>query len=469
MATREALVTGDRAAGGRFGALTARELARKLVHMAVGGIAFAVVFLGPLYSALCALAALLSNLFVLPRLGGKYLWRGDEERRGLSLGIVFYPLSVLLLILIYWRHLEVAAAVWGILAFGDGMASLAGRGLGGPALPWNPAKSWSGTFTYWLCGGIGAAVLLGHTLLEQEAAGPAQWPFWIAVAAAAAALAAIIESLPMAVDDNLSVPLLTAPFLHGLLTSASFWQSPAFAAWLAALPAGLLLNLVFAGLAFKLRSVDLSGAVVGTLLGTLLYASAGLAGWLLLLAFFVFGTAATKLGYARKKAAGLAQEKGGRRSARHAVANSGVAAICAFFAAATPHAPIYLAALAGAFATATGDTISSEIGQLWGRRTFLITTLKPVPRGTDGAISLEGTLAGLLASAAIAFLGAALGLYSPLAALLVTLAAFLGTLLESLIGATLEQRGLFGNEAVNFLNTLCGALLAALFVALAAA
>lgn len=441
--------------------LTRREIARKLVHMGVGLIAFLVVFLGPAYSALAAIAALLSNLYLLPRLGGKYLWRGHEEERGLSLGIVLYPFSVLLLVLIFWNHLEVAAAVWGILAFGDGMASLAGRGLPGRPLPFNPRKSWTGTLAYFVFGTLGAAVLLAHTLTYQGE--PPRWLFWIAAGAAAAALAAAVEALPLGVDDNLSVPLLAAPFLYCLLQTESFWRSPAVGEWLAALPAAFGVNLVFAVLAYLARSVDLSGVVAGTLLGTLIFASAGFEGWLLLLAFFVLGTAATKLGYQRKAAARLAQEKGGRRGARHAIANSGVAAACAFFAVATPHPQLFLAALAGAFATAAGDTMSSEIGQLWGRRTFLITTLRPVPRGTDGAVSVEGTLAGILASAAVAFLGAGLGLYPPAVALLVTAAAFLGTTLESLIGATLEQRGYFDNEAVNFLNTLCGALLAALF------
>lgn len=439
--------------------LTRREVARKLVHMGVGLIAFLVVFLGPLYSALAAVAALFSNLFLLPRFGGKYLWRGHEEERGHSLGIVLYPFSVLLLILVFWRHLEVAAAVWGILAFGDGMASLAGRGLRSGPLPWNPRKSWLGSLAYFVCGGAGAALLLGHTLTYQGE--PARWAFWIAAAAVTAAVAALVESLPLGVDDNLSVPLLAAPLLFGLLQTESFWPSPAAGDWLAAWGPGLALNLVFAVLAYLARSVDVSGVVAGTLLGTLIFASAGLGGWLLLLAFFVLGTAATKLGYKRKAAAKLAQEKGGRRGARHAFANTGMAAACAFFAATTPYPLICLAGLAGAFATAAGDTMSSEIGQLWGRRTFLITTLRPVPRGTDGAVSLEGTLAGLFASAAVAFLGAALGLYPPLVALLVTVAAFLGTVLESLIGATLEQRGYFDNEAVNFLNTLIGALLAA--------
>lgn len=89
------------------------ELARKGVHMSVGLIAFAVRFLGPLGSAVSALAATLFNLLVLPRIGGKRLWREGEARRGASLGIVLYPLAVFLLIVCFWKKLEVAAAVWG--------------------------------------------------------------------------------------------------------------------------------------------------------------------------------------------------------------------------------------------------------------------------------------------------------------------------------------------------------------------
>ena len=135
--------------------------------------------------------------------------------------------------------------------------------------------------------------------------------------------------------------------------------------------------------------------------------------------------------------------------------------LAALFAATTGHPVLFALACAGALATATSDTVSSEIGQLWGRRTYLITTLQPVPRGTEGAVSLEGTLAGIAASLAIGGLGYWTGLYPALGIAAVAIAAFVGTTLESLIGATIEKRGLLDNEAVNFLNTLCGALAAA--------
>src|SRR5437763_1561316 len=122
--------------------LSRSELLRKITHMGVGLIAFSLRFLGPFYSAILAAAALAFNLFLLPRIGGRQLWREAEHAAGAALGIVLYPFCVLLLILIFYQRLEIAAAAWGILAFGDGMTAVAGMSLGRRKLPWNPGKSW---------------------------------------------------------------------------------------------------------------------------------------------------------------------------------------------------------------------------------------------------------------------------------------------------------------------------------------
>lgn len=444
--------------------VTGRELLRKIVHMGVGSIAFAVAYLGPMYSALCALAALLMNIFVLPRVGGKVLWRRSEEERGGSLGIILYPAAVLVLILIFWNRLEVAAAIWGILAFGDGMASLVGMTVGGPRLPWNPRKSWSGTFAYTLFGTAGAATLLWWTLSRTGQA--YDLTYLIVAAAVTAAFAALIESQPIELDDNISVPILAGLVLHGTLLSQDYWQNVDWTALGQAALYGMIANAVLGALAYAKRSVDVSGFFGGLVIGTTIWAFLGWQGWLVLVAFFVIGTGATKLGYKKKAERKLAQEGGGRRSARHAFANTGVPMIAAVFAATTDFGHLYLPAFVAAFATATGDTMGSEIGQLWGRRTFLITTLKPVPRGTEGAVSLEGTLATILGSFAVACLGWGLDFYGFNVVLLITLAAFIGTTLESYVGATIEKAGLLDNESVNFLNTLIGAVCAAAAVAL---
>jgi uncharacterized protein (TIGR00297 family) len=443
-------------------ALPRGELARKLVHMGVGLIAFSLRFLGPLWAAILAAGALAFNLFLLPRIGGRKLWREHEVNAGSSIGIILYPFTVLLLILVFWQRLEVAAAAWGILAFGDGMASVAGMALGREKLPWNPHKSWMGTLAYVVCGTVAAAVLLIWTAPEQGRA--YGMGFALAAALATAVLAAALESLPQGLDDNLGVPLVSGLFLLGLVLTQGHWG-----AYLAdpGLAVRLLLaaavNAALAGTAYALRTVNRSGVIAGFLVGFVIYAFLNWQGYLLLMAFFVLGSAATKLGYRKKEAAKLAQEDKGRRGARHALANAGVATACAVFAAMTPYPVLFALAFAGAFATAAADTASSEIGQLLGRRTYLVTTFRPVPRGTEGAVSLEGTLAGIFASLLIAALGAALGLFSWKGVPVVVFAAFVGTTFESIVGAALERRQLLDNEALNFLNTLVGALVAAAF------
>jgi uncharacterized protein (TIGR00297 family) len=97
----------------------------------------------------------------------------------------------------------------------------------------------------------------------------------------------------------------------------------------------------------------------------------------------------------------------------------------------------------------------------FGQRTFLINTLKPVPRGTEVAVSLEGTLAEIVGSIAIALVGWAVGLISLIGVGLCAIAAFIATTIESLIGATIEGKlpGLT-HDVVNVLNTLIGAVVA---------
>jgi len=433
------------------------ELGRKLVHVAVGGIAFAVRPLGLGLSLACAVAAIVHNAVLLPRYGGKKLWRDGETERGYALGIVVYPVTVLLLLLLFARRLEVAAAVWGILAFGDGMAAIVGQTLGsGNPLPWNPRKSWAGTLAYFVFGGSGAFILLQWTAPGAYAPG-----FAAAIAFAAAGLAALLESQAQGLDDNFGVPLVTALGLFCLTLTAGGWGVVGTAAFAGRLGAGLAVNLALAAAAFAMRGVDRSGAAAGVLLGTTIWAFLGWRGFLLLFAFFGLGTLATKFGYEQKAKAKLAQERGGRRGARNAFSKTTVPALAAVFAATTGEPVLFTLALAGAFATAASDTCSSEIGQVLGRRTFLVTTLRPVPRGTEGAVSLEGTLAGVAASLVVGGLGYAVGLYPATGVALVAVAALVATTLESLAGATLERRGLVDNDAVNFLNSLAGALLAA--------
>ncbi|HWF84495.1 MAG TPA: DUF92 domain-containing protein, partial [Vicinamibacterales bacterium] len=192
----------------------------------------------------------------------------------------------------------------------------------------------------------------------------------------------------------------------------------------------------------------------------MIYAGGGGGAWVLLLLTFILATVTSRLGLKRKLLLGIAEERGGRRGAGNAIANCGVAAIAAFAAVATPESAGALLALSAALTAAGSDTVASEIGKSWGRSTFLITTLGRVRPGTSGAMSLEGTAAGLLAALGLAAVAAAVGLIPGALIFVVIVAATAGALVESALGAALEGPGILNNDMLNFINTAVAAAVA---------
>ncbi len=452
------------------------ELTRKAVHIGMGGFALSLRWLTPWQAALLALVALLFNLFVLHRLTGRVLLRNDERDSGFSLGIALYPSVVLALIVVFRDRLELAAACWGLLAVGDGTATVAGILSKGSRLPWNPDKSWAGFLAFVFNGTAAAAFLIRWTQRAAIDGTPAmdsvgfsflladgeadRFALLIAGCFCAATAAAFAESLPTGIDDNILVPLVGGAFLFGATLVQPQILTSGGDTLLRALLWGAVINTVLAAAAYAARSVSVSGAVGGWVLGTALYTFSGWRGFLMLFMFFLLGSVTTRLGYRKKAALGIAQEKGGRRGVKNAVANTLTGVLFAFLALATPYPEIFTAALVGAFATAVCDTVSSEVGQAYGRTPVLITNFKRVPAGTDGAVSLEGTLTGLAASLLLSGIAWRIGLLTLPVAGIVVAASFAGATIESYLGATVERLDRLDNELVNFANTMIGALIA---------
>lgn len=439
------------------------ELLRRLVH--IGCVAFALLlrWLDTPQAATLAVCAFAFNWLVLPRVGGRVMWRGSDLSRGYSVGILAYPLAVLVMVLVFHHQLWMAAAGWGLLAVGDGMASLAGQAAGGARLPWNARKSWLGLLAFAAFGTAAAAFLAAWTQRLPLAPGAGHWPRTLAVAAALALACALVESLPTTLDDNVTVPLtvvLLLPLLAGARPSLLADDPLA----LKRLALGVALNTAIAVLALLVRAIDARGALALLVIGTAITLGLGLPGLALVACFFVLGTAATRLGFQVKAARGIAQERGGTRGWRHALANGGVPAVLALIAAVSPEPPrgLLVLAYAAAVATAAADTCSSEVGKAYGRRPVLITTWRPVAPGTEGAVSLEGTLGGLAAALAVALLAAATGLVGWAATPVVALAGLLGCLAESAIGAAGAGRGWTDDHLRNAANTVIGAVAAVL-------
>jgi uncharacterized protein (TIGR00297 family) len=430
------------------------ETARQVVHMAMGAFALLLRWLTWWQALALAAAALAFNLVVLPRIGGALYRPGDRER-GLH-GILYYPLAVLLLLVAFPTRPDIAAAAWGILAIGDGIATLAGRAIGGPTWPWNREKTLSGSAAFAI-GGAAAGVAMAWWCRPAVVPPPA--PLFAFVAPVVAALlAALVETIPVRLDDNLSVAA-TAAAAMWLASLASLDRiAIALPVIAARLPAALALNGLVAFAGYRARTVALSGALGGVAIGITIFSSLGWRGWVLLLVTFVAATVASKLGLKRKRLLGIAEDRGGRRGAGNAIANTGVAAIASLVALLGTSTDAAQLAFAAALTAGGSDTIASEIGKAWGRTTWSITSLTPVPPGTSGAMSLEGTVAGIVGALGLGTVAVWLGLVPSASLLAIVIGATAGSLLESWLGATLEAPGILNNDMLNFINTAAAAL-----------
>ncbi len=210
-----------------------------------------------------------------------------------------------------------------------------------------------------------------------------------------------------------------------------------------------------------------AGSFHAWLLGVLIWGTLGWQGYLVVAFYFLVGSAVTRIGMEQKEAAGIAEKRSGARGPENVWGSALTGALCALgtLLVAPPFRYLLLLGYVASFSTKLSDTCGSEVGKAYGKRTFLITTLQPVARGTEGAVSLEGTLAGVAGSIAIALVGWGVGLISLTDVIFCAIAAFIATNLESLIGATLQSKfEWMTNEVVNIINTLIGAIAAVLLV-----
>lgn len=214
----------------------------------------------------------------------------------------------------------------------------------------------------------------------------------------------------------------------------------------------------FAYFAYRAGTVDASGVFAAVLFGIILITFAGVPWFLVVISFFILGSFFTKFRYAEKVFLGVEQGKSGRRGYMNAFANALVGVAGAILFGITGN-EIFVALFLGCIATATADTLASEIG-VTGGTPYMITTLRPVPAGTNGGVTVLGELACLFGATIICGLAFVLEVAPWYVCLIGIAAGFFGTNMDSLIGALIENKGVIGNSGTNLLATLSGGLFA---------
>ena len=224
----------------------------------------------------------------------------------------------------------------------------------------------------------------------------------------------------------------------------------------------VITGFTFGYFAFRARTADLSGLFSAALVGIILLVFAAPQGpqwFLIMLAFFILGSGATKYKYEYKKRIGVEQGKGGARGYRNVFANGIVAAAAAVLFGVFQQQPVFVVMYVGCVATAAADTLASEIG-VTGGVPRLITTLKQVPIGTNGGVTVTGETVALIGGFVISVVALLLHVVTPSMMVICTVAGFMGTNIDSVIGATLENKGFLGNAGTNLLATLGGGIFA---------
>lgn len=413
----------------------------------VATIALLAPAIGPLVAVPFALLAVVGRIVTRGRFFELFA-RPNDRRAGELRGLVGFTLvATALALLTTLFEIPVAVFVATILVFGYGnLAEQLTRARS--EAPLGPVIGFTVGGTFATVGGLQAIELIGDAMVHLPTAA--------FLGLTGALTGSLIRTISFGRDDQLTILAIAGTLwvLVGLELSVDpFWLGVA-----------VLVSGTVGYLSWRLETASITGMVTGVLLSLATIVLGGIGWFAVLIAFFGVGGVASKYRYAEKEALGVAEANQGARGSKNVLGNAGFALLSVVGYAAADGVPLdpllFQLAFVGSLATAMSDTLSSEIGVLFGPP-LLITTFERVEVGTDGGVSLEGVVAGLAGGALIAGIAVAAFEISLLQALVIVGAGLAGMLVDSVLGATVEGEWIH-NQAVNFLATVAGGLVAAL-------
>ncbi|MFH1853384.1 MAG: DUF92 domain-containing protein [Candidatus Neomarinimicrobiota bacterium] len=409
------------------------ETNRKLVHVSVGLMITLspLLFSTPLQPALLAVMFLVLNAVALK--SKQFQAIHATARR--TYGTVYFPLAFLILALGWWQRPLALMAGTLTMAFADTIAAMVGGRIKKPHSYrlWADTKSLEGSTAMFVAGFMG---ILSLALLFRPYL-PLHLPsgLILGLAGFTALVATAAESISKDGSDNLSVPLMSAIAFDLYLIGAANGSLGALLRW-TALSALILL------LAYRLKTLSGSGGVAAFLIGIVIFGAGGIKWITPMIVFFILSSAISKIGKSRRSTPKMLTwknyQKGSRRDLVQVLANGGIATLLALLNLYHPADWLYYMFL-GAIAAATADTWATEIGFFNPGDPRHIITMRTVPKGTSGGISIVGTLGTLAGSALIGATGLIFGLDLRIA-LLITLAGLIASLIDSLLGGTVQSR-----------------------------
>lgn len=367
----------------------------------------------------------------------------ERETKNSNLGTVYFPIALILLLCLTWEqgilggdYKYIGAVGIMILGYGDGFAAIIGENFGryNYSIMGN-TKSLEGSITMFLFSFLASAVILvsylGYDVIYIRAG------FIVAVAAT------LIEAITPLGMDNITVPVMSAILLHYLLNVLDCAQL-FMLIYMASV--GFIISFLIAYGAYLKKSLTIDGSIGATFMGTVIHATSGVYGILMMLLFFFSASFLSHFKKNLKERVAKRFQKTGKRDAFQVLANGGIALIYSIMYHATKDNS-FLVLMGIAFAAANADTWATELGILNRKDPISLRTFKRVEKGTSGAVSLFGTTAALMGAMFIAIFvtfGFSLvgikGFHLDYVQcfLFVTLGGFVGSLIDSILGATIQ-------------------------------
>jgi len=364
----------------------------------------------------------------------------ERQEKNSDLGTVYFPVALILLILLTWEkgllggdYKYIGALGIMVMGYGDGLAAVIGKNFGKYKYKIaNGTKSIEGSTVMLVFSFLASAVVLISFLGFDL--------FYIRVSFIVAVFATIIEAVTFKGLDNISVPLSSALLAHYFL---NVLQNHQLFTLIYMATIGFAISFFIAYGAYIKKSLTVDGSIGATFMGTIIHATSGLFGMALLLLFFISSSLLSHFKKTLKEKVAKQFDKTGRRDIFQVLANGGIALIYSIQFHTTKN-PSFLILMGIAFAAANADTWATELGILNRKNPISLRTFKRVAKGTSGAVSLLGTTAALMGAMFIAFF-AAFAFNLPNFNLsymeifvIVTLGGFLGSIIDSILGATVQ-------------------------------
>lgn len=424
------------------------ESSRKFIHIGVSNcwIILMIFFDNIWLACIPPIAFILINY-----ISYKYdLLKAMERKEKNSFGTVYFPISILILVLItFWLDMKYVGAVGIlILGYGDGLAGLIGKKYGKNKI--YKSKTAEGSIVMFIASLLVSLIILSIFTPTIALSGS----IIIAIIATA------IELFTPRDLDNLSVPLGASITYYGLILFGSANTN--------ILLFSIILNLVIAVVAYKKKALDFSGSFIAVIMGIVIFMTAGPISWLMLMLFFASSSLITQFKKTYKSRLSSEYRKT-RRNYKQVLENGLIPMILSIVFFTTKSDAVLLTTIA-TIAINCADTWSSEIGVLNKGKTISIITLKQIKKGESGGISLLGTVVSLLGAAFIAISFILLkAIFSNESASFIstgligiTLVGFIGCMVDSLLGATIQAESV-SNGMVNLLSNIIGGLIGFVF------